>query len=131
MDGKEACDHFKYVLKFYKDDAVLCEEFVKFCERESNACDEAEMGPEKFKESQQKLLLQDASRDKSVASSTSLFPLSTHHSPLTSLPKTIAHFMLGCARALSRDRCVHDRVCGNNRLTPRGSRVQHPMSHPR
>ena len=39
----------RYVLKFYKDDEVLCEEFVKFCESESLACDEAELGPDKLK----------------------------------------------------------------------------------
>ena len=52
LDGKEVCSHFKYVLRYYKDDAVLCEEFLKFCERESSACDEAELGPEAFKEHQ-------------------------------------------------------------------------------
>lgn len=50
LDGPSTVDKFKYVLKFYKDDEVLCEEFIKFCESESLACDEAELGPEKLKE---------------------------------------------------------------------------------
>eukprot|EP00038_Savillea_parva_P026401 m.53855 g.53855 ORF g.53855 m.53855 type:complete len:553 (+) comp7488_c0_seq3:47-1705(+) len=64
LNGKETCDHFKFVLRYYKDDPVLCEEFLKFCERESNACDEAEMGPDKFKEAQEKLKHDDLARDK-------------------------------------------------------------------
>lgn len=64
LDGKDACSHFKYVLKFYKEDTVLCEEFVKFCELESNACDEAEMGPEKFKEVQDKMKMEDAAQQR-------------------------------------------------------------------
>mmetsp|Transcript_26876 Transcript_26876/g.70598 ORF Transcript_26876/g.70598 Transcript_26876/m.70598 type:complete len:574 (+) Transcript_26876:46-1767(+) len=62
LDGAEICSHFPYVLKYYADDTVLCEEFVKFCEAESNACDEAEMGPEKFQELQAKQKMEDESR---------------------------------------------------------------------
>ena len=63
LDGKEVCGHFKFVLKYYKDDSVLCEEFLKFCEIESSACDEAELGPEGFKEHQAKLDADERARD--------------------------------------------------------------------
>eukprot|EP00041_Stephanoeca_diplocostata_P027758 m.770714 g.770714 ORF g.770714 m.770714 type:complete len:405 (-) comp23241_c0_seq13:654-1868(-) len=60
LDGNHVTDMFKHVLKVYKDDEVLCEQFIKFCEKESLACDEAELGPEKLQEKLAKIDLEAA-----------------------------------------------------------------------